>query len=271
MSADVAGVDLVDATATSQVAKIIAEMAEIQQKMDSSLLGRLGVGAWGVEHRGRQAELDSYRQVLHSIAEETGVAVSDAQINQAISQMKRVGWTNGDPMAVLRGIMPELVEAETALRMQEYMGPIWDAQDQRDQLERDIEDFESEIDLFDRTQPLEETLAGLDYTIASLEQAAQAWAGGNEGLRGDYLAAARAQWEAARALGVDWRLDDGYATPGVRDQITKEVTIHMDGSQVYTADQVDALLAEVTSGSNVRVTTKKSSTTVANARREGGV
>lgn len=271
MSADVAGVDLVDATATSQVAKIIAEMAEIQQKMDSSLLGRLGVGAWGDEHRGRQAELDSYRQVLHSIAEETGVAVSDAQINQAISQMKRVSWTDGDPMAVLRGIMPGLVEAETALRMQEYMGPIWDAQDQRDQIERDIEDFESEIDLFDRTQPLEETLAGLDYTIASLEQAAQAWADGNEGLRGDYLAAARAQWEAARALGVDWQLDDGYATPGVRDQITKEVTIHMDGSQVYTADQVDALLAEVTSGSNVRVTTKKSSTTVANARREGGV
>jgi len=267
MSADVAGVDLVDATATSQVAKLVVEMAELQQQMDSSLLGKLGIGPWGAEQRGRETQMESYRQTLQAIAEETGVTISDAQIGDAISQMQAVQWTDGDPMAVLRSVMPNLVEAETALRINEYMGPIWDAQDARDDLEREVEDLESETDLFEQTQPLEEAIAGLDYTIAGLENAANAWAEGNEDLRAEYLRLARENADAAEGLGVDWQLDDEYATPAVRDQITKEVTINLNGGEMYTADQVDALIAEVISGSNVSATVNKSSSTVAKAKR----
>ena len=67
-----------------------------------------------------------------------------------------------------------------------------------------------------------------------------------------------------------WKLDSSVATPGVRGQVAKEVHIALDGEAMYTADQVDKLLAEVTAGTNVRVTTRRAST-VATARRNGGI
>jgi len=45
------------------------------------------------------------------------------------------------------------------------------------------------------------------------------------------------------------------------------VTINLNGGEMYTADQVDALIAEVISGSNVSATVNKSSSTVAKAKR----
>lgn len=267
MSAEVAGIDFVEATATAQAADLMVQMAELQQRMDDNWLGRLGIGAWGTEYRGQQTQMRSFEAALEAIFEETGVGLSSSQLDRALDQMKWVSMTDGDPMAVLRQFFPELALAEEALLINDSLGPIWDAQDRLDQMERDAEDFASEIDLFDKVQPLEETIAGLDYTIASLEQAANAWADGKEELRSEYLGAAWANYQAAKALGVDWKFDEQYTTPGVRDQIIKEVTIHLDGREMYTADQVDQLLAEVTSGSNVRVTTNVSASTVTAARR----
>lgn len=272
MSAEVAGVDLVDATATAQVADIVVQMAELQKQMDSNLLGKAGSwlgtsGPWSNEYRGQQKQMDMFRDTLDVLFKEYGVSMSDSQLNKAIEQMGWVSATGGDPMAVLRQLFPELVAAEKAMQLNESLSPIWDAEDKQSDAEREVEDFWSEIDLFDKVTPLEETIKGLDYTIAGLEDAANAWADGNEDLRSEYLQSAWAKYQAGRDLGVDWELDGNYATPGVRDQIVKEVTVHMDGREMYTADQVDELLAEVTSGSNVRVITKQSASTVASARR----
>lgn len=267
MSAEVAGVDLVDATATAQVADIVVKMAELQKKMDSNLLGKLGVGAWGTEYRGQQAQMDMFRDTLKVLFDETGVAMSDSQLNQAIKQMQAVSLTNGDPMAVLRQFFPELLDAEKALQLNQSLSPIWDAQDKQDQAGRDVEDWLSEIDLFEKTQPLEEAIKGLDYTIGGLEDASKAWASGNEDLRGEYLGSAWAKYQAAKELGVDWKLDDSYATPGVRDQIVKEVHIRLDGSKVYTADQVDQLINEALEGTNAKPVVHMDASTVADARR----
>lgn len=273
MSAKVAGVDLVEATGTAQVAKLMAEMAEVKQAMDENTLGRWGaaLGAQGShanEYRGQQAQYESLKQALDAVLEETGVNIDRGNLDRTLKLMGRAAFREGDAMAVLRAQMPELVQAETALRVNEALKPVQEARDQQTDVARQVEDLAAEIGLYEQTTPLERTLKGLDYTIQSLDQASSAFADGNEELRGEYLAAARANHAAAQAAGVDWKLDSKYATPGVRDQVAKEVTIHMEGNRSYTADEVDALLKEVTAGSNVTYTWDKSSTKVAAARRK---
>lgn len=276
MAGKVAGVDLVEATATSQVANLIVEMAELQKKMDSNVAGRIGAalgtsGPWSNEYRGQQAAMNSLRAALDAVLDETGVSLSNAQISKAMEQMKWVAATDGEPLAVLRQIMPELAAAETALKVQETMKPIDDARDALRDAERDAEDFRAEIDLYDKVTPLEETIKGLDYTIQSLQSAADAWADGNESLRGQHLSLAEARAAAAKELGVNWQFDEAYMTEALRSQLQQEVkrvTIHLDGSKMYTADQVDALIAEVTAGTNVSAETKITASTVADARRK---
>lgn len=273
MSAKVAGVDLVEATGTAQVAKLMAEMAEVKQAMDKNTLGRWGaaLGAQGShanEYRGQQAQYESLQQALDAVLAETGVNIDRGNLDRVLKLMGRAAYRGGDPMAVLRSQLPELAQAETALRVNEALKPVYDARDQRDDLARQVEDFTAEIDLYEKTTPLEDTLKGLDYTIASLEQSSQAWADGNEELRGEYLAAARANRDAAEAAGVDWKLDSTYANAGVRDQIRRETTIHMDGAKVYTADQVEQLLAEVTAGTSAGYRVVRSASEVATARRK---
>lgn len=273
MSAKVAGVDLVEATGTAQVAKLMAEMAEVKQAMDKNVLGRWGVGlgangSYANEYRGQQAQYESLKQALDAVLAETGVKIDRGNLDRTLKLMGRAAFRGGDAMAVLRAQMPELAQAETALRVNEALKPVQEARDQQTDLARQVEDFTAEIGLYEKTSPLERTLKGLDYTIQSLEQASAAFADGNEKLRGEYLAAARANHAAAQAAGVDWKLDSKYATPGVRDQVTKEVTIHMEGNRTYTADEVDALLREITAGSNVTYKWDKSSTKVAAARRK---
>lgn len=273
MSAKVAGVDLVEATGTAQVAKLMAEMAEVKQAMDKNVLGRWGVGlgangSYANEYRGQQAQYESLKRALDAVLEETGVKIDRGNLDRTLKLMGRAAFREGDAMAVLRAQMPELAQAETALRVNEALKPVQEARDQQTDLARQVEDFTAEIGLYEKTSPLERTLKGLDYTIQSLEQASAAFADGNEKLRGEYLAAARANHAAAQAAGVDWKLDSKYATPGVRDQVTKEVTIHMEGDRTYTADEVDALLREITAGSNVTYKWDKSSTKVAASRRK---
>ena len=273
MSAKVAGVDLVEATGTAQVAKLMAEMAEVKQAMDKNRLGRWGaaLGAQGShanEYRGQQAQYESLQQALDAVIAETGVQIDRGNLDRTLKLMGRAAYRGGDPMAVLRSQLPELAQAETALKINEALKPVYDAQDQRDDLARQVEDFTAEIDLYEKTTPLEQTLKGLDYTIASLEQSSQAWAEGNEELRGEYLAAAKANRDAAEAAGVDWKLDSKYANAGVRDQIRRETTIHLDGEKVYTADQIDQLLAEVTAGTNGSYRIVRSASEVAVARRK---
>lgn len=273
MSAKVAGVDLVEATGTAQVAKLMAEMAEVKQAMDKNVLGRWGVGlgangSYANEYRGQQAQYESLKQALDAVLEETGVKIDRGNLDRTLKLMGRAAFREGDAMAVLRAQMPELAQAETALRVNEALKPVQEARDQQTDLARQVEDFTAEIGLYEQTTPLERTLKGLDYTIQSLEQASAAFADGNEKLRGEYLASARANHAAAQAAGVEWKLDSKYATPDVKGQITKEVTIHMEGDRTYTADEVDALLREITAGSNVTYKWDKSSTKVAAARRK---
>ena len=273
MSAKVAGVDLVEATGTAEVAKLMAEMAEVKQAMDRNTLGRWGdaLGAQGShanEYRGQQAQYESLQQALNAVLAETGVQIDRGNLDRVLKLMGRAAYRGGDPMAVLRSQLPELAQAETALKINESLKPVYDAQDQRDDLARQVEDFTAEIDLYEKTTPLEHTLKGLDYTIASLEQSSQAWAEGNEELRGEYLAAAKANRDAAESVGVDWKLDSTYANAGVRGQIRRETTIHLDGEKMYTADQIDQLLAEVTAGTNGSYRIVRSASEVAVARRK---
>ncbi|MFS0306433.1 tape measure protein [Corynebacterium striatum] len=273
MSAKVAGVDLVEATGTAQVAKLMAEMAEVKQAMDKNVLGRWGVGlgangSYANEYRGQQAKLQSLQNALDAVVKETGTSINRGDLDRTLKLMARAAARGGDPTAVLRAQMPQLADAETALRVNEALKPIYDARDQQTDLARQVEDFTAEIGLYEKTSPLERTLKGLDYTIQSLEQASAAFADGNEKLRGEYLAAARANHAAAQSAGVDWKLDSKYATPGVRDQIRRETTIYLDGEKMYTADQIDQLLDEVTAGTNGTYRIVRSASEVAVSRRK---
>lgn len=273
MSARVAGVDLEDATGTAEIAKLMAEMAEVRQAMDKNTLGRVGdflrlPGSRSNEYRGQRAHYDSLQQALFAVAGATGANIDQGNLDRTLKLMGRASYRGGDPMDVLRARMPELVQAETALQVNESMKPIYEARDQRDDLARQVEDFTAEIGLYEKTSPLEHTLEGLDYTIASLEKSSQAWADGSEELRGEYLAAAKANRDAAESAGVDWKLDSKYANAGVRDQIRRETTIHLDGEKMYTANQIDQLLAEVTAGTNGSYRIVRSASEVAVSRRK---
>ena len=273
MSAQVAGIELEDATGTAEIAKLMAEMAEVKQAMDQNTLGRWGaaMGAQGSranEYRGQKAHYDSLQQALFAVAGATGANIDQENLDRTLKLMGRAAYRGSDPMDVLRARMPELAQAEMALRVNDALKPVYDARDQRDDLARKVEDFTAEVDLYEKTTPLEHTLKGLDYTIKSLEQSSDAWADGNEELRGEYLAAAKANRDAAEAAGVDWKLDSKYANAGVRDQIRRETTIHLDGEKMYTADQIDELLAEVTAGTNGSYKIVRSASDVAVSRRK---
>ena len=273
MSAQVAGIELEDATGTAEIAKLMAEMAEVKQAMDQNTLGRWGaaMGAQGSranEYRGQKAHYDSLQQALFAVAGATGANIDQGNLDRTLKLMGRAAYRGGDPMDVLRARMPELAQAEMALRVNDALKPVYDARDQRDDLARKVEDFTAEVDLYEQTTPLEHTLKGLDYTIKSLEESSEAWADGNEELRGEYLAAAKANRDAAEAAGVDWKLDSKYANAGVRDQIRRETTIHLDGEKMYTADQIDQLLAEVTAGTNGSYRIVRSASDVAVSRRK---
>jgi len=273
MSAKVAGVNLVEATGTTQVAKLMAEMAELTQAMDKNTLGRWGArmgakGSYANEYRGQEAKLAGLREALDAVVEETGVSIDRGDLDRTLKLMGKAAYRGGDPMDVLRARMPQLANAETSLRVNEALKPVFDARDQRQDLERQIEDLASEIDVYEKSEPLERTIRGLEYTIKSLEQSANAFAKGNEELRGEYLRASQANSDAAAAAGVDWKLDKRYANQGVRDQIRRETTIHMDGAKVYTADQVEQLLAEVTAGTSADYRIVRSASEVATARRK---
>lgn len=273
MSAKVAGVDLVEATGTAQVAKLMAEMAEVQQAMDKNVLGRWGVGlgangSYANEYRGQQAQYESLKKALDAVLAETGVKIDQDRLDRTLKLMGRAAFREGDAMAVLRSQLPELAQAETALRVNEALKPVYEARDQRDDMERKVEDLAAEIDLYDKTTPLEHTLKGLDYTIRSLDQAAQAWAEGNEELRGEYLRASRTNNDAAAAAGVDWKLDPKYANAKLRERVEREVVIHMSGEEFYTANEVDQLLDQALAGTDTRHRVVWTSSQVAASRRK---
>ncbi|MEX3562182.1 tape measure protein [Corynebacterium phoceense] len=275
MSAKVAGVDLEDATGMEQIAKVMSELAEAQQALDKNIFGRWGYklganGQFANEYRGQLAQRESLRNVLDTLMAETGVQIDEASLKRTLRLMGETAFRGGDTMAVLRSQLPQLAAAEEKLRTNEALKPIWDVRDDATDMRRTVEDFTNEVELYGKTQPLEEAVAGLEKAIMSLDQTSEAFAQGNEGLRGDYLRAADRNASSARDLGVVWKLDSSVATPGVRGQVAKEVHIALDGEAMYTADQVDKLLAEVTAGTNVRVTTRRAST-VATARRNGGI
>lgn len=275
MSAKVAGVDLEDATGMEQIAKVMAELAEAQQALDKNILGRWGYqmganGQFANEYRGQLAQVNSLRNVLGTLMNETGVQIDEEALNRTLRLMGETAFRGGDTMAVLRSQLPQLAAAEEKLRTNEALKPIWDVRDDAQDMRRTVEDFTNEVELYGKTQPLEETIAGLEKAITSLGQTSEAFAKGNEKLRGDYLRAADRNATSAADLGVTWKLGSSVATPGVRDQVAKEVHIALDGEAMYTADQVDKLVTEVTAGSNVRVMTRKAST-VATVRRIGGI
>lgn len=253
----------------------MAELAEAQQALDKNILGRWGYqmganGQFANEYRGQLAQANSLRNVLDTLMNETGVQIDEEALQRTLRLMGETAFRGGDTMAVLRSQLPQLAAAEEKLRTNEALKPIWDARDDAQDMRRTVEDFTNEVELYAKTQPLEETIAGLEKAITSLNQTSEAFAKGNEKLRGDYLRAANRNAASAADLGVSWKLDSSVATPGVRDQVAKEVHIALDGEAMYTADQVDKLVAEVTSGTNVRVATRRVST-VAAARRNGGI
>jgi len=268
LSAKANGVDLGDATATSQVASLVAEMAKLQQEMDKNLVGKAGAalgldGAFSNQYRGQQAQMASLQAALDAVMQETGVTVSDSQLSKAIDQMKWVSGAGGDAMAVLRALMPELVDAETALKIDEVMKPIDAAKDAQRDAERQVEDFGDEIDLFEKTQPLEELIKGLDYQIKALQSSSTAWADGNEDLRQEHLDVARANEDAARELGLSWKNDTKYGSAAAT--VEREVTINWNGPG--TQEEIQEMVDEILAGSDTKATVRKTASEVAGARR----
>lgn len=271
MSAKVAGVDLVEAQGGAQASKLLVELFEADKALKKNVLGRWGYGlnakgSFANEYRGQLARRETLQKALDAVLAESGITLDDVDMQKLFSQMGAVAWREGDPMDVIRSQLPRLVEAETALKVNESLKPIYEAKDSLRDQAREVEDFRSEIDLYEKVTPLEETIKGLEYAVKSLDHSADAFAKGNEKIRGDYLRAAKANADAADKFGVDWKLDPKYS--GVRDQVRREYTIHMSGENMYTADEVDELLKRVTSGSNVRVRTVVSASDVAVRRKE---
>jgi len=272
MSAKVAGVDLVEATAGAQLSKLFAQMAEVQMGIEDNWKGRWGVGlgAQGKhanEYRGQLAQRAAIQESIDAVLAESGLSLDGVDYDRMLKQMAYVQRHGGDALNVARSFMPQLVEAESAMMRHDSLKPIWDAQDKLIENNRQVEDFLAEIDLFEATTPLEETIKALDYTVKGLDSSAEAWADGNEELRGEYLNEARANRQAAESLGVRWQFDEQYNTGNLHERIAKEETIYLDGEQMYTADQIDQLLDQLTAGSNVRYNIRSSSEVV-NRRRE---
>ena len=272
MSAKVAGVDLVEATAGGQLAKLFAQMAEVQMGIEDDWKGRHGYkmgyrGRHANEYRGRLAQRDAIQRSIDAVLEESNLSLDGVDYQAMLKQMAYVQRHGGDALNVARAFMPQLADAESSLMMHDSLKPIWDAQDKLREENRQVEDFLAEIDLYEATAPLEDTVKALEYTVQGLTNAAEAWQEGNEELRGEYLHSARANRNAAESLGVHWKFDPKYDTGNLQERIVKEETIYLDGEQMYTADQIDKLLAKVTAGSNVRYSIRSSSEVV-NRRRE---
>lgn len=272
MSAKVAGVDLVEATAGAQLSKLFAQMAEVQMGIEDNWKGRHGykmgyTGRHANEYRGQLAQRAAIQESIDAVLAESGLSLEGVDYDRMLKQMAYVQRHGGDALNVARSFMPQLVEAESAMMMHDSLKPIWDAQDKLTEDTRAIEDFLAEINLYEATTPLEETIKALDYTVKGLDDASEAWADGNEELRGEYLNSARANREAAESLGVRWQFDPQYNTGNLHERIAKEETIYLDGEQMYTADQIDQLLDQLTAGSNVRYTIRSASEVV-NRRRE---
>ncbi|WP_144793271.1 hypothetical protein [Corynebacterium singulare] len=271
MAAQVSGVDLEGATGQAQIAKLMAEMAENQKNIDNNVFGRWGykmgaTGSHATEYRGQLARQESLRAALDAVARETNISIDEGRFDSTLKKMSRTSFRGGDPMSVLRSEMPELVAAETALKVQETMKPIWDIRDKKRDIDRAAEDFRAEVDHFEKTQPLKEQIKGLDYAIRGLEASSAAFAEGNEKVRGEYLAVARANQASAESLGVRWKMDPRYAS--AHDQVRRETTVVMRGDEMYTADQVDRMLSEVRSSTGAGVKTRISSSLLASARRK---
>lgn len=272
MSAKVAGVDLAEATAGAQLAKLFAQMAEVQMGIEDDWKGRHGYrmgyqGRHANEYRGRLAQRDSIQRSIDAVLEESNLSLDGVDYDKMLKQMAYVQRHGGDALNVARSFMPKLVEAESSMMVHDSLKPIWDAQDKLKDENRQVEDFLAEIDLYEATSPLENSVKALEYTVQGLTDAAEAWQEGNEELRGEYLHSARANRQAAESLGARWQIDPRYDTGNLRERIAKEETIYLDGEQMYTADQIDQLLAKVTDGSNVRYKIRSSSEVV-NRRRE---
>lgn len=273
MSAKVAGVDLVGAAGGAQLAKLFAQLAEVQAGIEDDWKGRHGYkmgydGKHANEYRGRLAQRASIEASINAVLKESGISMSGVNKDQMLKQMAYVQRHGGDALNVARAFMPQLAQAESAMLMHDSLKPIWDAQDKLTSDNRKVEDFLSEIDLYSKTSPLEQSIKGLDYTIKSLDHNAEAWAEGNEEFRGEFMRAARKNERAAESLGVTWQFDEKYATGNVRERIARETTIYLDGSEMYTAEQVDQLLAQVTAGTTAGYTIKSASEVVSTRRRE---
>ena len=272
MSAKVAGVDLAEATAGAQLAKLFAQMAEVQMGIEDDWKGRHGYnmgyqGRHANEYRGRLAQRDSIQRSIDAVLAESGLSLDGVDYDKMLKQMAYVQRHGGDALNVARAFMPKLVEAESSMMLHNSLKPIWDAQDKLKDENRQVEDFLAEIDLYEATSPLENSVKALEYTVQGLTDAAEAWQEGNEEARGEYLHSARANRQAAESLGARWQIDPRYDTGNLRERIAKEETIYLDGEQMYTADQIDKLLEQVTAGSNVRYKIRSSSEVV-NRRRE---
>lgn len=273
MSAKVAGVDLVEAQGGAQASKLLVELFEVEDALKKNVLGRWGYqmgakGSFANEYRGQLAQKETLQKALEAVLKESGVSLGEVDMQRLFSQMGAVAWRKGDPMDVLRSQLPQLVDAETALKVNEALKPIYEAKDSITDTNRQVEDLKAEVDLYEKVTPLEETIKGLEYAVKSLDHSAEAFAEGNEKIRGDYLRAAKANADSAAKFGVDWKLDDRYSAGGVRERVRSEYTIHLEGREVYTADEVDELLKRVTAGSNVRVKTVVSASDVAVRRKE---
>ena len=270
MSAEVAGVDLPGAVGGKQASALLVELFELERAMKKNVFGRWGYqlgddSSYAMAYKGQVERKRSIEAALAAVLDEAGVSISESTKQAMFKRMEKVAWRKGDVADVVRAYLPEVAKAEAALKMHDSLSPIWDAQDKMRDQEREVEDFRAEMDLFEKTHPLEETIKGLEYAIAGLTSTADAFGEESEEMRAARLRLARANLTAASHHGVDWKVDDRFEG-GAR--VVKEVTVHMDGAHVYTADEVDKLLAEVTSGSNVSVRTSWSASTVAGARRK---
>ena len=179
MSAKVAGVDLVEATGGAQASKLLLELFEAQTEINRNVLGRWGhqMGADGTyanQYRGQLANRDNLQRALDAVLTESGITLSNVDMAGLFRMMESVARRGGDPMDVIRAKLPELVEAEGALRTHEVLKPIFDAQDSLRDQERQIEDFRADMDLHDSTEPLEKAIQGLSYVVKSLEHTAGA-------------------------------------------------------------------------------------------------
>ena len=229
------GVDLEGAALGTMFADTLVDLAELQREWDENWFKRM----FNADYRaGMTAEMNYLKGELAEIASVAGMDLNSGDIDALLKKMSTAAFWDLDPMAVLRGASPEIAEALRAADSYDRWQPYYDAQDQQEERDREVEDLQNLLDRFEATFGLEERIAGYDSIAEAFDRLADSYgedltAAERESLREEFRR--EMEW-ASQNSSARPPLDDDYAD--VRRQAPSTVQVVVEGGKLYSEDDV---------------------------------